>query len=36
MAFMTTVVGLPASTAVRAWLSILLAKQAQDYVDDAQ
>lgn len=27
MAFMTTVVGLPASTCVRAWLSILLTKQ---------
>lgn len=27
MAFMTTVVGLPASTAVRAWLAILMAKQ---------
>jgi hypothetical protein len=32
MAFMTTVLGLPASTAVRAWLSILLAKQA-NYID---
>jgi hypothetical protein len=28
MAFMTTVVGLPTSTAIRAWLSILLAKQS--------
>lgn len=27
MAFMTTVVGLPSSTALRAWLAILLAKQ---------
>ncbi|MFT6268384.1 MAG: hypothetical protein ACJAVV_001192 [Alphaproteobacteria bacterium] len=36
MAFMTTVVGLPASTAVRAWLSILLAKQAEDIVNEAK
>ena len=32
MAFMTTVVGLPASTAVRAWLAILLAKQQKESV----
>ena len=34
MAFMTTVVGLPVSTAVRACLSILLAKQDSEEVDN--
>ena len=33
MAFMTTVVGLPASTAVRAWLAILVAKQTSLQID---